>query len=178
MEAKNKVFIATSIDGYIADKEGKVDWLHDIAHAEGEDMGYVSFIEGIDAILMGRVTFETVLGFGIDWPYTKPVFVLSTKLTSVPKELEGKVDLVNGNLSDVFKTIHEKGYTKVYVDGGSTIRSCLKEDLIDEMTITQIPIVLGGGVNLFGDLEHSIKFKGVESNVFLGEVIQNRFVRV
>ena len=75
MAFSNKVFIATSIDGYIADIHGNIEWLDSIPNPDGIDMGYYSFFDGIDAILMGRSSFEKVLSFGIEWPYTKPVFV-------------------------------------------------------------------------------------------------------
>lgn len=81
MRKKNSVFIATSLDGFIADKNGRIDWLHSIPNPENDDMGYVKFEEKIDALVIGRGTFETVLGFDVDWPYHKPVFVLSNKLT-------------------------------------------------------------------------------------------------
>ena len=80
MNIKNSVFIATSLDGYIADKNGKIDCLNSIPNPDNNDMGYVEFNKGIDALVMGRTTFETVLGFDVDWPYSKPVFVLSNKL--------------------------------------------------------------------------------------------------
>ncbi|MEY4029012.1 MAG: hypothetical protein RJA90_197 [Bacteroidota bacterium] len=84
-----KVFIATSLDGYIADLNGSVDFLYDYPDIEGEDMGYLAFIASIDALVMGRKTFETVLGFDVDWPYDRPVFVWTTELKEVPTLLEG-----------------------------------------------------------------------------------------
>lgn len=177
MEKRNTVFIATSIDGYIADKNGKVDWLHDIPNPEGEDMGFLDLMNSIDAILMGRITFETVLGFGIEWPYSKPVYVLSSTLTEIPRELKGKVFLINGDQKSILSKIHSNCHFKLYIDGGSTIHSFLETDLIDEMIITQIPVVLGGGIPLFKNLETPKNFKGVESKVYLGQVIQNRFIR-
>ena len=92
-----KVFIAASLDGYIADQYGSVDFLYQYPEPAGEDMGYYNFMSTIDALVMGRKTFETVLGFGVEWPYTKPVFVWTSHLKSVPKELEPKVQLINGN---------------------------------------------------------------------------------
>lgn len=78
MQNQNSVFIATSLDGYIADENGSLDWLQSIPNPNNETMGYEDFIQRMDALVMGRKTFETVLGFGIDWPYSIPVFVLST----------------------------------------------------------------------------------------------------
>lgn len=173
----NVVFIATSLDGYIADKNGGVDWLHAIPNPEGNDMGYVKHVDSIDALVMGRNTLDMVLSFGIDWPYSKPVFVLSNTMTSVPEGYEDKVFLVKGELKDVLDEIHTKGFKNLYIDGGVTIQNFLKEDLIDKMIITTIPVLLGGGSPLFGDLETSMNFKCVNSEMFLDSIVQNHFVR-
>ncbi len=176
--SKNKVFIATSIDGYIADKNGGIDWLHSIPNPDGDDMGYASFMDEIDALVMGRNTFDTVCSFDIDWPYTKPVFVLSRSLNEIPEKYAGKAFLVKGTLTEILEEIHSKGHQDLYIDGGSTIQSFLREGLIDTMIITQIPILLGGGTRLFGDLESPQKFKCVETKHYLGTVSQARFEKV
>ena len=177
MKTKNIVFIAQSLDGYIADKNGGLDWLETIPNPEQKDMGYLSFMKRIDAIVMGRNTFETVCGFGIDWPYSKPVFVLSNTLRTLPGELKGKLELIKGSVSSVLEGIGNKGYTRLYIDGGAAIHSFLKEDLIDELIITTIPIILGGGVPLFRDLPKSLEFKHVKSDLYLNEIVQNYYVR-
>lgn len=174
---KNSVFIATSLDGFIADKNGNIDWLHKIPNPNNDDLGYIAFTNSIDAIVMGRTTFETVCSFDIDWPYTKPVFVLSTTLTKVPENLKDKVFLINGTLTEVLKSIHKKGYQKLYIDGGKTIQSFLKEDLIDELIITTIPIVLGGGFRLFGDLPKELNLELVASKTFLNQLQQTHYRR-
>lgn len=173
----NKVFIATSIDGYIADKDNNIDWLQEVPNPDQDDMGYANFISGIDAIVMGRTTFEIVCSFGIDWPYPIPVFVLSNSLTTIPDKYKEHVELVKGDLKTVLKDIEEKGHQQIYIDGGKTIQNFLKEDLIDEMIITIIPYLLGGGVSLFGELSSRRDFKCVETKLFLDQVVQNRFVR-
>jgi len=175
---KISVFIATSLDGYIADKEGNIDWLYSIPNPENEDMGYSEFMSGIDAIVMGRNTFEVVAGFDIEWPYQVPVYVLSSTLTSVPNKLQGIVDVVNGPLKEVLSVLKNKGYHNLYVDGGKTIQSFLAEDLIDVMTITTIPILLGGGIPLFTELPNPLKFSCVMSKVYLDAIVQSRFERV
>lgn len=177
MEKKNKVFIATSMDGYIADADGGIGWLDSIPEINTIDTGYHQFMDTVDALIMGRHTFETVLGFDIDWPYTKPVFVLSNTRTSVPVELKGKVHLVNGSLLAVLEQIHQQGYTQLYVDGGRLIQSFLREDLLHEMTITVIPVLLGSGIPLFADLPGTLDFECVSSKLFLGKVVQNHFIR-
>ena len=88
----NTVFIATSLDGYIADKDGGLDWLQSIPNPENLDMGYVDLIGRIDALVMGRKTFEKVCSFDCDWPYSKPVFVLSNSMKSIPEGYEGKAE--------------------------------------------------------------------------------------
>ena len=178
MKQKNKIFIATSIDGYIADKNGGIAWLDDIPEINTIDTGYEAFTLNIDAMVMGRTTFQTVLGFGIDWPYKKPVFVLSSTLTEVPENLTDKVFLVNGGLKEVLRTIHDRGIYRLYIDGGKVIQSFLKEDLIDEMIITIIPTLLGGGSSLFSELPHKLNFECVSSKVYLDKIVQNHFKRI
>ncbi|MBA6155339.1 dihydrofolate reductase [Tenacibaculum sp. S7007] len=177
-QKSNKVFIATSLDGFIADKNGNIDWLHEIPNPENIDMGYQEFTSKIDALVMGRTTYETVLGFGIEWPYQKSVFVLSTTLTKVPKNLEGKVFFVNGALKGVLEQIHKKGYNKLYIDGGKVIQSFLKEDLIDEIILTRIPVLLGEGSSLFSSLPNKLSFECVKTQIYLDKVVQNHFRRI
>lgn len=178
MKKKNKVFIATSLDGYIAGKNGEIDWLHSIPNPKNNDMGFVKFMEGVDALIMGRNTFELVCSFDVEWPYNRPVFVLSATLNSIPEKFQDKAEIINGTLQEVLSAIHEKGHSQLYIDGGATIQSFLKEDLIDELIITTIPILLGGGISLFGDLPKSLAFKHVESKVFLNQIVQNHYRRV
>ena len=174
---KSIVFIARSLDGYIAGKNGELDWLHSIPNPENNDMGYNDLMEEIDAIVMGRTTFETVCGFGGEWPYSKHVFVLSNSLKEVPEKLNKKVSLTNGSPQEILNKIYEKGFFKLYIDGGRTVQNFLKEDLIDELRITTIPILLGGGFSLFGDLPEPMELEHIESKVFLNQVVQNCYKR-
>ncbi len=177
MDKKNSVFIATSLDGYIADKNGGIDWLHSIPNPNNDDMGYVEFTDDIDALVMGRTTFETVCGFDVDWPYNKPVFVLSTTLNEIPESHKGKAFLIKGTLTEILEQIYEKGCYRLYIDGGTTIRNFLKADLIDEMLITTIPILLGGGSPLFSELPKELKFELIKTKTFLNQVAQNHYKR-
>lgn len=178
MEKKNKVFIATSLDGYIADKNGRIDWLHSIPNPDNIDMGYGEFNSQIDALLMGRITFETVLGFDIDWPYQKPVFVLSNTLTEIPEKYKDKAYLVKGTVKEIIGNIHKKGFYRLYIDGGKVIQSFLKEDLIDNMVITIIPTLLGSGIPLFSDLPNKLDFECTNSRIYLDKIVQNHFRRL
>ena len=173
----NIVYIAVSLDGYIADSNNSIDWLHQLPNPEGSDYGFAEFNSAIDAMLMGRTTYETVLSFDIPWPYDKPVFVLSTTLTTVPEELRGQVEIINGTMPDVLARIQEKGYKNLYIDGGLTIQSLIAEDLIDEMGLTRIPVVLGGGSPLFGKLLQPQWFEHTQTKVHSGQLVQSHYRR-
>ncbi|MCU4338005.1 dihydrofolate reductase family protein [Acinetobacter dispersus] len=173
----NIVYIATSLDGYIADKNNQLDWLHEAASSDQSDFGFSEFLERIDAIIMGRNTLDTVLSFGGEWPYQKPVFILSNTLTDVPPELKGKVYLEKGSLKDIVARLNKNGYINLYVDGGITIQNFLKEDLIDEMIISTIPTLLGGGKSLFCDLKKPLKFQYLKTEVYQDSIVKNYYVR-
>jgi dihydrofolate reductase len=178
MEIRNSVFIATSLDGYIADKNGGLDWLQSTPNPENIDMGYGEFTSQVDALVMGRTTFETVCGFDMDWPYQEPVFVLSNTLTEMPEKIKGEIHLVKGTLTEILEQIHQKGFYRLYIDGGVTIQGFLREDLIDDMVITIIPILLGSGIPLFSDLPKELNFECPKSKVYLNRVVQNHFIRI
>lgn len=169
------VYIATSLDGFIARPDGDIEWLINIPNPDNSDFGYSEFIAGIDGILMGRNTYETALSFE-SWPYNIPLFVLSNILENVPPELDGKAEIINGNLKDILKRIEAREINKLYVDGGKTIQSFLKEDLIDEMIITTVPILLGEGISLFGHLDEDLKFK-CEKVDFINEYLVKHYYK-
>lgn len=175
--AQNIVYLGKSLDGYIAGKNNELDWLDIIPIPEGTDMGYYSLMDRIDALLMGRNTFEVVCGFGGEWPYQKPVFVLSNSLKAIPEAYQGKVELVRGRIREVLDQLHQRGFFKLYIDGGKTVQAFLKEDLIDEMTLTTIPILLGGGIRLFGAHAQRLEFELVKSEVFAGHIVQSQYRR-
>lgn len=177
MEQKNSVYIGVSLDGYIADSDGGIGYLDTFPIPEGEDMGYYPFMDRIDALVMGRITFETVLGFNVPWPYEKPVYVLSNSMSKIPQAYEGKAFLIKGTLNEILSQIHKNGHTRLYIDGGNTIQNFLKEDLIDEMIITTIPVLIGGGHPLFGELSDNLTFECVETQRFADAIVQSRFVR-
>ncbi len=171
------VFIATSLDGYIADAQGAVHFLDTYPMPGNSDIGYYAFMDRIDALLMGRKSFETVLGFGVAWPYTKPVFVWSQTLQEIPAELADQAFLVRGNLHEVEEQIKAKGYTHLYLDGGQVIQSFLQADKVSSMTMTTIPVLLGKGVKLFGELENPLAFQCVRSTCYDNGMAQQVFER-
>jgi dihydrofolate reductase len=173
----NIVYIATSLDGYIADAEGGLDWLHDLPNPEQSDFGFANFMNGIDALVMGRVTFETVCGFDVDWPYNKPVFVLSRTLESVPDALTGLAEVVHGSLAKVSEKLHGRGLHRLYIDGGKTVQSFLAQDRIDELIVTRFPLLLGGGTPLFGPLTAPLAFEHLSTEVLAGALVQSHYRR-
>ena len=178
LNTSNKVFIATSMDGYIADKDGKVDFLETFPAPPGDDMGYSEFMSGIDAIVMGRNSFETVLSFNIPWPYKQAVFVWSNTMQALPESLPSNVSIVRGTVEEILPIIHQKGYYNLYIDGGKTIQSFLKERLINTMTITTIPLILGAGIPLFGPTNGIETFKCTNSKIFSNGLVQCIYERL
>ncbi|MGH1335706.1 MAG: dihydrofolate reductase family protein [Aureispira sp.] len=177
MSNKNIVFIATSLDGYIAGPNGELDWLNSVPNPEHQGTGFEELMEEIDALIMGRVTFETVCSFGGEWPYNKPVFVLSHSLKEIPKPLQSHVFLQKGSLKDVLQQIHQQGFHQLYIDGGQTVQSFLAEDLIDELRVTTLPILLGAGISLFGHLSHPLAFHHLKTVVYLDQLVQTHYQR-
>ena len=145
-------YIATSLDGFIARPDGGLDWL-DAAQARitpPEDCGYADFMHGIDALVMGRNTYEKVRGF-TPWPYDKPVYVLSRTLKELPDAPAG-VQLFRGTPAELVAHAAAQGQPRLYVDGGLTLQSFIVAGLLDEITMTRIPVLLGEGLPLFGPL--------------------------
>lgn len=178
---KNYVYIAVSLDGYIADVDGGLEWLDEIAAEAQEgnqepDTGWTDFMSKIDALLMGRNTYEKVLTFGM-WPYEKPVFVLTGTLKTISEDMAGKAEIVSGDLRGIIKTLNNRGYKNLYIDGGKVIQGFLHEDLIDELIITRIPIVLGGGIPLFGKLKEPLRFKHTKTSVIGKQMVQSFYTR-
>lgn len=158
------VFIATSLDGFIARPDGTLDWL---SAFQGEgDNGYGAFIAGVDAIVMGSGTFRTVLGFG-DWPYALPVVVLSRTLGpgDIPEGLRGKAEVTADAPEVLARRLGDRGVRRAYVDGGQVVQSFLRAGLVSDMTIFRMPVLLGAGRPLFGPLPADIRLETVAATV-------------
>ncbi len=172
------VYIATSIDGYIAGPDGDLDWLQMVPNPDQDDFGFAEFLDGIDALVMGRTTFETVLGFGGEWPYSVPVHVWSRGTVVIPERLKERVSPISGTAAEVSGILEQSGARRIYVDGGRTIQSFLRADRIDELTITTIPIVLGGGTRLFDLLDSPLRFDLVRTRTHLNQLVMSTYRRV
>ncbi|MDA0875377.1 MAG: dihydrofolate reductase family protein [Bacteroidetes bacterium] len=147
------VYMAVSLDGFIARENGDLDWLPSGEDVAGEDHGYHAFMDTVDAIVMGRNTFEKVLSFGVGWPYAdKPVVVLSRSAYELPADLPDTVCVLGGTMTDIVAGLLQRGFEHVYVDGGVTVQHFLRDGLIHRMILTVIPVVLGSGIPLFGAL--------------------------
>ena len=155
----------------------ELDWLSYVPIPEGDDLGFAEFIGRVDAIVMGRLTFETVVGFGAGWPYPVPGLVLSSTLSSAPQDFADHVEIVNGTPHEIIELAKEKGFENLYIDGGKTIQNFLREDLIDELIISQIPLLLGGGDRLFGELDHRANFELIKTEILLNQIVKSRYRR-
>ena len=172
----NYVYIATSLDGFIADRDGGLDWLMNFPNPGQADYGFEEFLSGIDAIIMGRKTYETVRSFGV-WPYRQPVFVLSNTMKAVPEEMADRVKVVGGSLEDIIGQLNSSGLKNLYLDGGISIQGFLREDLVDELIISRIPLLLGGGIPLFGEQDQLLLFDHVKTEIFDNGIVQSHYIR-
>ncbi len=148
----------------------------EIPNPEQSDYGYAELLKSIDAIVMGRNTFEKVLTFG-QWVYDKPVFILSNSLTKLPEHILGQAEIIRGDIKQLITQLNQKGYKNLYIDGGRVIQSFLQEDLIDEMIITLVPILLGKGIPLFGQLEQHLRFRHKTTEIYNNTLVQSHYTR-
>jgi len=158
MSFKISVFMAISLDGFIARKDGSLDWLQS-GPDDTEDYGYAAFFESIDVLVMGRATFEQVLTFE-EWPYGQERVVVQTRRPlEIPPALSLIVSASSEAPQDLMRRLQAEGAANVYVDGGTTVRRFLEAGLIDEITLTRLPVLLGDGVPLFGSLPHDVHLR-------------------
>ncbi len=169
------VFIATSLDGFVAGPSGELDWLMK-QKTEGEDHGYDAFMDTVDGLVMGRGTFQKVLTFA-EWSYAKPVVVMSRTLTNqdIPEAISGKVELTELEPPKVMKMLDERGWRRVYVDGGMVIQSFFRAGLISDMILTRVPVLIGEGIPLFGTLKRDIDFEHLETRSFPSGLVTSRY---
>jgi dihydrofolate reductase len=164
------VYIGTSVDGMIARADGSLDWLTSRGEAAG-DAGYGEFSAQIDTMLIGRSTYDVVLSFG-GWPYDgKRVLVLTTTLE---RDVDERIMIVR-DLDEATTVLGDIGARNVYIDGGRTIQTCLEAGLVDELTISAVPVLLGDGVRLFGPLSAEIDLTHISTVVLGGGMVQTRY---
>jgi len=168
MTAKCSVFVGASLDGFIARADGSIDWLHQnqAAVPPGEDFGFARFMATVDAMVMGRNTFEQVLTFD-EWPYgSTPVVVMSHTLSALPPGTPATVSLSGEAPADLVARLSAGGARRLYIDGGRTIQGFLAAGLIDELTVTVLPILIGAGRPLFGPLPADVHLTHAGTQVY------------
>ncbi|OZV03404.1 deaminase [Enterobacter cloacae] len=175
MMVTTHVFIAVSLDGYIARENDDIDWLLQ-RDDPTEDHGYTAFIADKEWIVMGRGSYEKVVTFDT-WPYDRPVLVLSRQLadTPVPEALKGKVQFSRRAPKEVLDDLVAQNVHRVYLDGGRVIQSFLREGLVADMVITTVPVLLGSGKPLFGALPRDIDLTLVSSRSFPSGLVQSHY---
>lgn len=169
------IFMAMSLDGFIARADGGLDWLMK-QKTEGEDHGYDDFMASVDGLIMGRGSFEKVLTFD-DWPYDKPVVVMSRTLTDaeIPGGLRNKVVLSTLEPKELMQELDRKGWQRAYVDGGKIIQSFLRAGLISDITVTHVPILIGEGLPLFGQLDRDVDLEHLETRSFASGLVGSKY---
>lgn len=169
------VFIATSLDGFIARPDGDISWLLQ-RDDPAEDHGYAAFIADKDMIVMGRGSYEKVLSFD-EWPYDRPVLVLSEKLadTPVPEKLNGQVRFSNLAPKQAMEDLASQNVRRIYVDGGQLIQSFLRDGLISDLVITTVPVLIGSGRSLFGPLLQDVNLLLLSSRSYPSGLVQSTY---
>jgi dihydrofolate reductase len=171
MPAQCSVFIATSLDGYIARADGSIDWLSIVDQPGGEYWGYGAFFASVDALIIGRKTYETVLAFP-DWSYLAKRCVVLTHRPATPQHGE---EFYAGELEPLVRRLGDEGTKRIYVDGGQVIGQFLRAGLIDDLTISLVPILLGGGARLFPEPGVEARLKLVSTQEFPTGLVQVRY---
>lgn len=169
---KTSVFLALSLDGFIARSNGDVSWLDRYT----EDAGFGEFFDSIDCLVMGRKSFEKVLSFDIEWPYgEKPVVVLSHAGVQIPSHLEGTVEPMAGSPAEVASVLAQRGFQHLYLDGGATVRGFLEAGLVDSLILTRVPLLLGSGISLFDGLGQEIWLDHLSTQSFDSGLVQSEY---
>lgn len=176
MTIRCSVFCAVSLDGFIARRDHSLDWLKPAeAELPPADTGYDAFMATVDYVVMGRNTFDVVLGMSETWFYPKPVVVLTTRPLALPDRLKGKVEAGRNSPQEIVALMEQRGAKRLYVDGGKTIQEFLNAGLIDDLVLTRIPVLIGDGIPLFGPLAKDVKLTLESSRVLVGGAVQSTY---
>ncbi len=169
------VFMAMSLDGFIARDDSGLDWLMK-QRTDGEDHGYTAFMASVDGLVMGSGTFRTVQTFAT-WPYEKPVIVLSNTMNQkdIPKDLRSKVTVNSLAPRELMLVLSELGWKRAYIDGGKITQSFLREGLIADMTVTVVPILIGQGKRMFGTLKADVDLRLLTTQSFASGLVTSEY---
>lgn len=164
------VFLGLSVDGRIARPDGDLEWLTSRGAAAG-DAGFTPFIESVDSLVMGRKTYEAIASYE-DWPYLDhPIHVISTTLAA---DADSRIT-VHRTPESAIDTLQRDGRRRVYVDGGATVRWFLAAQLVDEITLSHVPVLIGDGPSLFGPLGGDVDLEHVRTDVLDGGMVQTTY---
>ena len=143
---------------------------------DGEDHGFAAHMEAFDGLVMGRGSFQNVLSFG-EWPYDKPVIVVSRSLTAedIPDHLREKVRLSSQEPEALMQALDKEGWKQAYIDGGKLVQSFLRVGLIFDITLTRVPILIGEGLSLFGYIDHDIDLEHVSTESFASGLVTSKY---
>lgn len=168
---KASVFVGVSVDGFMARANGELDFL---PTGGGEPHGYEEFMATVDALVIGRNTFDTVLAFDA-WPYgDKPVFVLSSR--PLPEAPPGAVvEHMSGAPAEIVSLLAARGIRHIYVDGGITIQRFLRAGLIHRLVVTRVPVLIGSGIPLFGPLQRDIALEHLETRQYASGLVRSEY---
>lgn len=168
---KASVFVGISVDGFMARRDGALDFL---PADGGEPHGYEEFMATVDALVIGRNTYEIVLGFG-EWPYgAKPVFVLSTHALA-PAPVGAVMEHMSGTPEQIAAQLDARGIGHVYVDGGITVQGFLRAGLIQRLIVTRVPVLIGMGIPLFGETVRDIPLRHVATRSYASGLVQSEY---
>lgn len=166
------VFCGVSLDGFLARKDGSLDWLMGSdpeSSGPPPDSGFNAFMASVDYVILGRNTYDIVLKMTKDsWFYSKPVYVLTHRPIVIPDIAKGKVEFGAHTPAELVALMERRGAKRLYVDGGKTVQEFLRAGLIDDLTIGQIPVLIGDGIPLFGTLPKDVKLEIVSSFIQAG----------
>jgi dihydrofolate reductase len=166
------VFIGTSVDGFIARLNGDFDFLPE---GGGEPHGYDEFMASVDALVIGRKTFETVLSFAT-WPYgDKRVVVLSSRPVDLSGVRGGVVEQMAGSPAGIVAKLAASGVHHIYVDGGITIQGFLRAGLVQRLIITRVPVLIGDGIPLFGALPRDVRLRHVATQHYPSGLVKSEY---
>jgi len=166
------VFVGTSVDGFIARLNGDLDFL---PPGGGEPHGYEEFMATIDALVIGRKTFDTVLAYP-SWPYgSKRVVVLSSRPVDFSAVRGGIVEQMGGDPAAIIAKLAASGAHNLYIDGGITIQRFLRAGVIQRLIITRVPVLIGDGIPLFGTLPRDVRLRHVRSQAYASGLVQTEY---
>jgi len=169
---KASVFVGTSLDGFIARRNGDFDFLPE---GGGEPHGYEEFMASVDVLVIGRNTYEKVMTFE-SWPYAgKRVVVLSSRHLDISSVGGEQIEVMSGSPREIIGRLEATGATHAYIDGGITVQGFLRDRLIQRLVITRVPVLIGEGIPLFGSLPHDIRLRHLQTTTYLSGLVKSEY---